>query len=230
MRTREALAYPLRGPNNESAVLVGFVLGFLVAGVVRFGSVGVLVAVAPSLLLLGFVGRIVERSLDGDPAIPGYQPVSDVLKRGVRLGIVALVYAIPPVVVLVGASTVFADMAATGLGSGGGYAFLALSTGLLVVWGAFGYVIPAAMISVVRTGSLRSMLALGTIRDVIGRESYLVTWIKATLLFGFTASLAVVLLRSDQRTGLVAIPMVVYVLYVSGHMLAVACTKDNLWS
>lgn len=229
MQTRTALRYPLEGANAEPAVVSGFVLGFLVAGGGTLGSVGLLLAVVPALLLLGFLGRIVERSLDGDRSIPGFQPVPGLLRRGLRLSVVVIVYAIPPILVAAGVSTVLADMSAEGVGRGGGYAFVAVSTTLVLVWGVFGYVLPAAIISVVRSGAVRSMVAFGSIRSVIGREAYLVAWVRVALLLGFTASLAAVVISADRRAGLVAVPMVVYVLYASGHMLAMSCRKDSLW-
>lgn len=229
MQTRRALRYPLEGDNAEPAIVGGFVLGFLIAGAVGLGPVGVLLAVLPGLVFLGFLGRIVERSVDGDRSIPGFNPVRALPKRGLRLGVVVVGYAVPPALVTAWIGTVLTGMAADDIGTAGGYAFVAVSTGLVVVWGVFGYLLPAAIISVVRSGSVRSMVAFGSIRGVVGRESYLVAWIRVALLVGFTSSLAAIVISADRRAGLLAVPMVVYVLYASGHLLGASCEEDSLW-
>lgn len=230
MHAREALSYPLRGPHTESALVVGFALGFVVAGAMRVGLLGAVFAVVPLLLLVGYLGRIAERSLDGDSTVPAVKPVGDLLRRGGRLFVVALAYAIPPVLALTLVSRFLVDMQASEFGAGDGYAFFVISTGLLLVWGIFGYLLPAAMLVVIETESLQSMVDFGKIKRLAGRETYLVTWLKAAFLFGFCFSLASIFQATDRLGGLLAVPLVVYAAYVSVYMIAGSCTeRKTLW-
>lgn len=219
------LAYPVRGPRRESAMVVGWTLGFLVVALGRLGPLGALLAVGPALVLLGYVERILERTSRGDDSLPAIRPVFGLLRRGIRLGVVTVAYAAVPAATLLVVQPILLGTARESASSGNGVLFLAASTGLLLVGGLFGYLFPAAAVAVVRTDALRSMVAIGPVTSTAARLEYLVTWTMAALCFGFTASLAIVLLRADLRGGLVAIPLAVYATYASAHLVASACER-----
>lgn len=220
MQPSAAFGYPFRGPQAESGLVFGFVVGFVLVAALRLGVVGVLLAVVPALLFLGYVGRIAEQSVDGVRTLPDVRPLQGLLRPGLRIATVLAVFAVPPAVYLVAAQPVLLDTATTSSGTIDVVTFLVVSTSVLAVCSIFAYLAPAAAIHSTRTGSLRAAFSLAQLRPTVGDLSYLVNWTLAALLFAFVASLTAALLAADPRGGLVGIPLFVYVTFVSVHTVA----------
>lgn len=221
MRVTRAAGYPFRGPHHESALVGGCSLGFVTAGLVQLGPAGAALAVVPALALAGYVGRIAARSATGSDDPPAVRPLAGLFGLGLRLAVVAASVLAVPAVYTVAVRPLLFD-AVESAGTLDPYVFLVASTSLLAVWGLFGYVLPAALVGVVRTGSLRAAVDASALRATVSEWSYLVAWVQSALLVGFAVALAGVLLAAAPVWGLVAVPLVVYAAYVSTHLVATA--------
>ena len=222
MRVDRAVGYPVRGSHAESALVAGCSLGFVALGLARLGPVGVLLAVLPTLLFAGYLGRIAERGPGESDGPPSVSPLRSLPACGLRLTVVAFSYLAVPALYTVAVRPLLFDTVGESSGTLDPYVFLVASTSLLAVWGVFGYVLPVALVRVVRTKSLRAGVDPAALRATVSQWAYLVAWTQAALLFGFAVALAGVLLASAVVGGLVAVPVTVYAAYASTYLMSTA--------
>lgn len=187
---REALTYPVRGDHAEQTLLVGVVCSLAVGLLARLGVLAVL-AVVPTVLLVGYAVAVVRATAesDGDSASlrsdapPRFGDVRALAADGVRALVVAVGYLLVPAVAL--AVTVRGAAAGSGPAGLGATVFLfGASTTVLLVSLAFAYLLPAALAGVARRRSVSGGFDRGRLRKFAGDGGYFVGWISALLVAG----------------------------------------------
>lgn len=219
MLAGSVLAYPLRGSHSEAGLVLGSTLGFVIVSAFRLGVIGIILAAVPTVLLFGYVGRIIDRTAAGERSLPSISPLPALSAPGLRLSVVAIAYAVIPTLYLVATYPILLDSVDSAGGAGEIYVFLLVSTSVLGVGVLFSYLFPAATIIVVQRGSLRGMVALDRISATVGEWRYLVAWLQAILLVAFVLSLASSVAAASTLAGLLGVPLAIYAIYVSVHIV-----------
>jgi hypothetical protein len=143
--------------------------------------------VVPTILVAGYLVRVLRATMHGDDAPPQFDDWSDLAGDGLRAFAIAVVYGLVPAI-LVGVTAGLAAAAAgpgprTGLVVGavtfvGG--LLALVVGLLAA-----YVVPAAVANYAEQESFRAGFAVGDLRPVLTSGTYATAWVMGfALIFG----------------------------------------------
>ena len=172
-----SLTYLRDGDDAVVTVLIGGVL--LVASPL----------VVPSVLVLGYVSRVLRRTADGDDAPPAFEAWVDLLVDGLKAFVVAFVYSLLPLAVLAIAAALAlgtfvvvpgggdAGAAAGGLALGA----LALALGIAgVVVSLVGlYVTPAALAAVAESGRVGDGFAIGALWTAVSKRAYAIGWLTA---------------------------------------------------
>lgn len=226
---REALTYPVRGETAEESLLVGVGLAVATGLLARLGVLAVL-AVVPLVLLAGYALAVVRQSAATDRASlserteapPRFTNFRKRTGEGLRTLAVAVGYLFVPVVALVvtvggalGGATptqrsATLETSAVVLGAG---------TVVLVASLAFAYLLPAALVSVARTGRIRSAVATERLRRTVTSARYFVGWV-AALVVGSSAGLLCGALASLGRPGeVVALAVGFYAVVVVARLV-----------
>jgi uncharacterized protein DUF4013 len=89
---QDLLVFPFRAPNARSKLLIAGLLGFA----------GFIIPIIPGLLLLGYGGLIMRRIIKekGEPYLPEWENVSEMLVLGLRMGAAFFVYSVPVLLIL----------------------------------------------------------------------------------------------------------------------------------
>lgn len=159
----DGLGYPVRD-DWIGRVIIGGVLGIFSFLIV------------PLVVLNGYLYRVLERTIEGDSVPPEFTDWGEMFARGVGVSVIAIAYAIVPVLVYVVIVSVF--LGAGGLVGGDSGGVLAglgvLSAVLLVPVLLFAYyVIPAAIANYASTGELGAAFDVAAITDVVFTADYL---------------------------------------------------------
>jgi hypothetical protein len=168
--------------------------------------------IVPSVLVLGYVSRVLRGTADGDDAPPAFDEWGDLLLEGAKAFAVTLVYSLLPLAVFAVAA-VF-GVGAVVLGSGGtdGGLLGGLIGGalaLLLALVALGvsivglYVTPAALAAVADSGRVGDGFALGTLWTVVSKRAYATGWLTAAVVV-LAGSLAVGVLSVVPILGTIA--------------------------
>lgn len=198
---RASVAYPFKGEAARTRLLFGAGLHFLAgvvavgaaaAATVTFGSpelapVWLAVGLAGLLAyvpLLGYTAGTIRELLDDEPAPTHFGNWERLLRDGRRFAVVALLYA-APLAALVGLA-VF-------LGGSDDAATLAVvaAAGLYALVAA--YVLPAAAVSVVNTGTTSAAWDAGTLRDAVVDHRYFGRWLLAGVVVAFGGTIGAAL-------------------------------------
>jgi hypothetical protein len=165
--------------DGENAVVTGLVGGRLLL---------TSPLVVPSVLVLGYVSRVLRQTADGDDTPPAFEAWGDLLVEGAKGFAVTLVYSLLPLLVFataalfaVGAAIVGFDGSAGGALGGllGGALALLLALVALAVSIAGLYVTPAALAAVADSGRIGDGFALGTLWTVVTKRAYATGWLAA---------------------------------------------------
>jgi len=134
--------------------------------------------VVPTVLVAGYLVRVLRATMHGDDAPPRFDDWSDLAGDGLRAFAIAIVYGLVPAI-LIGVTAGLAAAAAgpgprTGLVVGavslvGG--LLALALGLLAA-----YIVPAAVANYAEQASFRAGFAVGDLRPVLTSGTYATAW------------------------------------------------------
>ena len=173
---QDALEYPRTGDDWTKTVLIGGILSLL----------GVLVV--PTILVLGYLVRVLERTMRGDDSPPKFDEWGDMFVDGVKAFAITLAYGFVPAAVgaavVVGGVLSFAVVGGSGAGgaaaSGAGVAVLVVGTLLALVLGLLAaYVIPAAVAAFAETDRLGAAFSAGDLRPVLTSGTYATAWVLA---------------------------------------------------
>jgi hypothetical protein len=173
---QEALEYPRTGDNWTRTVLIGGILSLL----------GVLVV--PTILVLGYLVRVLERTMRGDDHPPTFDEWGDLFVDGLKAAAITFAYGLVPAAVaaavVAGGILSFSVVGGSGAGSatagGVGVAvvivgsLLAFALGLLAV-----YVVPAAIAAFAETDRIGSAFSIADLRPVLTSGTYATAWVTA---------------------------------------------------
>jgi len=179
--------------------------------------------VVPTVLVAGYLVRVLRATMHGDDAPPQFDDWSDLAGDGLRAFAIAIVYGLVPAI-LVGVTAGLAAAAAgpgprTGLVVGavslvGG--LLALALGLLAA-----YIVPAAVANYAEQASFRAGFAVGDLRSVLTSGTYATAWLMGfAIIFGagiVTAVLNVVPLLGTVVGAFVSFYAITAAYYIVGH-------------
>ena len=192
----DGLSYPVRG-DWLGRTLIGGVLGLL--------SVFVL----PTVVVLGYLVRVLETTVEGADEPPAFENWGTLLVRGVVATVITLAYTFVPVLAYLVVLAVFfgaggivgGDLGAL-VGVAGALAALGLIPVVLVVY----YAVPAALTAYATRGSIGAAFDVSVLKPVLLRPEYLVAvlapLVVAVLLWVVTVVLAVTII------GLLLVPFV----------------------
>lgn len=221
----DALRYPVGSDDRVSTLLIGGVLlavpMFASLLTVVFGPLGlvaVLVTLPLSLVVEGYLLRVLRSAASHEVAAPSFTDWGGLFVDGAKLFAVNLAYglvvAVPAVVVGVVAGV---GLGAVSTGGDGTPNLAAIGTVTLLLAGvvvvlsfAVAYVLPAAMTNFAVRGRLGAAFDLSTIRQVIFTSDYLVG-----VLLGFVLGAVLGGVASLLSAVLVGIPLLFYAQVVS---------------
>ncbi|WP_435075606.1 DUF4013 domain-containing protein [Halorubrum sp. HHNYT27] len=168
--------------------------------------------IVPSILVLGYVSRVLRGTAAGDDTPPVFEEWGDLLVEGAKAFAVTLVYSLLPLAVF--AVAVVFGVGAAVIGSGGGnggalggliggaFALLIALVALAVSLGGL-YVTPAALAAVADSGRVGDGFALGALWTVISKRAYATGWLSAAVVV-LGGSLAVGVLSVVPVLGTIA--------------------------
>ena len=192
----DGLSYPVRG-DWLGRTLIGGVLGLLS------------VFVIPTVVVLGYLVRVLETTVEGAEEPPAFEDWGTLLVRGVVASVIVLAYTLVPLLAYLVVLTVFfgaggvigGDVGAI-VGVAGALAALGLIPVVLVVY----YAVPAALTAYATRGSTGAAFDVSVLKPVLLRSEYLIAvlapLVVAVLLWIVTAVLAVTIV------GLLLVPFV----------------------
>jgi hypothetical protein len=149
--------------------------------------------IIPSILVFGYVTRVIRRTAGGDDEPPVFEAWGDLFVDGLKAFVVAFVYSLLPLAVLTAAAFVAlgAFVVVPGTGDGGGGTFLGtFVVGAVVLAAGFValvlslvglYVTPAALAAVADSGRVGDGFALGTLWSVVTKRAYATGWLTAAV-------------------------------------------------
>lgn len=168
----ESLNYLRNDEGWVRTVLIGGILSLL----------GVLVV--PTILVAGYLVRVVRATMHGDERPPAFDEWGDMAVEGLKATVVALVYGLVPMLiagVLVGGS-VFAIVLGQGSNGAGLIGGIGVLVGVLVAFVlglAAAYVVPAAIANYVETDRVGKAFSASDLRPVLTSGTYFRAWISA---------------------------------------------------
>lgn len=231
---RDALTYPARGQHTEHLFLRGLVLAFAVVVLARLPGVLSLAVLLPVVLLLGVLVGVYHHSVTGHTEPPRGADVSTVVRRGVTIGVLCVVYLAPAVgavvITLVGART--SSTSAESLEFLSTTSVLLGSTAVLGLALGSAYLLPVAVGRVLETGSLRAGVDVRALVDRSVDGAYFTAFGAATALLLVTAGLAGALASVGRVGGAVGVVLTFHVLvsatYLVGRGFGTAGTVADL--
>ena len=170
---QDALGYPRTGDDWTKTVLIGGILSLL----------GVLVV--PTVLVLGYLVRVLERTMHGDEQPPEVDDWGGLLVDGIQAFAITLAYVFVPAAVgaavVVGGVLSFAVVGGSGAGSGaaGGAGVAVLVVGSLLTLALSllaAYVIPAAIAAFAETGRIGAAFSAADLRPALTSGTYATAW------------------------------------------------------
>lgn len=172
---QNALNYLRTDDNWTRTVLIGGILSLL----------GVLVV--PTILVLGYLIRVLRGTMHGDDRVPAFDEWADLFVDGLKALAITLVYGFIPAAV--GAAVVAGGVLSFTVAAGGGSGAAAGGLGLVVVLvGSLltlvlgllaAYITPAATAAFAETGRLSAAFAVGDLRPVLVSGTYATAWLSA---------------------------------------------------
>lgn len=149
---------------------------------VAIGGIALLLSffIVPLFLVAGYSVRAIRAGMDGAAEPPVFDDWGTMLKEGVVVTIIGVIYQIIPLIVFV--VFVGGSMLAffTGTDAGAGLGLVGLLGGLFVSWLlsiVFGYVGLAGIANYARRGTFGSAFDFGVIRDAVTSREYLFAWL-----------------------------------------------------
>ncbi|KOX97247.1 DUF4013 domain-containing protein [Halorubrum tropicale] len=159
----DGLSYPARG-DWVGRIVVGGVLGFLS------------VLVIPTFAVLGYLVRVLERTVAGEEEPPEFTDWADLFVKGVVATLIAIVYSIVP---LLAYGVLVAAVAGVGAGIGGDLGALIGLTGALLALAFIPvllfvyYAVPAALTAYAARGEASAAFDVGLLTPTLFSVEYL---------------------------------------------------------
>ena len=170
----ESVNYLRNSDDWLTTVIIGGVLGLLS------------VFVVPTFLVLGYVMRVLRRTMRDDEEPPVFDDWGDLLVDGLKAFVVAFVYALVPGLVALAFGVVgfFGVVGGAGADSGGLAALgsVTILVGLLfafVLGLVAAYVTPAALANYAEKDRIGAGFAVGDLRPVLTSGQYATAWLTA---------------------------------------------------
>jgi hypothetical protein len=179
----DALHYPRADDDWTRTVLIGGILSLLGALIV------------PTILVLGYLVRVLERTMHGDEHPPAFDEWGEMLVDGVKAFAITLAYGLVPAVLAVvfvvgsilpftvveGSSAGGAAASTAGTAAGGLGLVVLLVGGLLTLATALvaAYVVPAAIAALAETGEITAGFSVSRLRPALLSGTYAVAWLWA---------------------------------------------------
>lgn len=172
----DALEYPRSGDEWTKTVLIGGILSLL----------GVLIL--PTLLVLGYLVRVLNRTMRGDDRLPVFDDWEALFFDGVKAFVITVAYGLVPAVVAVAvvaggilSFSVVGGAGAGGAAAGGAGLLVVVVGGLLslVLGLAAAYVIPAATAAFAETGRIGAAFSIEDLRPALLSGTYATAWLLA---------------------------------------------------
>jgi len=145
--------------------------------------------IVPSILVLGYVSRVLRRTADGDDEPPVFDEWGDLLVEGAKAFAVTFVYSLVPLLVFATAAVVSVGAFVVVPGGGGSGTFLGtfLAGTVVLVLGIVAlavslvglYLTPAALAAVADSGRIGDGFAVGTLWGVVTKRAYATGWLTA---------------------------------------------------
>ena len=192
----DGLSYPARG-DWVGRIVIGGVLGLLS------------VLVLPTFAVLGYLVRVLERTVAGDDEPPEFDDWGDLLAKGVVATLIALAYSVVPVVLYVILVTVVAGI---GSGVGGDLGALIGVTGALLALAFLPvllfvyYAVPAALTAYAVRGEASAAFDVDLLKPTLFSVDYLLAVLAPILVAIGVFVVSVVLLVTV--VGAVLVPFV----------------------
>lgn len=218
---RRTLSYPVRGNHGETVVVAGIALSFLLAGLLRVGGpLGIIVGFPLWLVLLGYVVRVLTASADGRTDPPGVGGLRGLVADGLRASVLLALYAIGPLVAMVGGEAALVPLVDGGTPGIAGYLAVLISMLILVVVLPAAFLLPAALTRTGRTGSLRAGLPSRGLVSATRRVDYFVGWSVGVVGIAVVYALATALAAGAGELGsAIAVPLSFYGVVVAAHVV-----------
>jgi len=200
----DGLSYPIRG-DWIGRIIIGGVLGFLS------------VLLLPAFIIVGYLVRVLERTIGGEEVPPEFNEWGDLLMKGVMGTIITIAYTVIPVVVY---GVVVAVVSGTGGAIGGdagaliGVVGVLLALAFIPVLFLIYYAVPAALSAYAARGEIGAAFDPDLLKPTLLSTEYLVavlmpivvaviTWIVTAVLL--VTVVGILLLPFVQFYGQVAV-------------------------
>lgn len=192
----DALEYPFRGEDAATRLLVGGALPFLGIAIYLVGLllvfllVGIFVlplAIVPRVFLWGYLVAVVAAVLAGNEEPPGFDDWKRLGVDGLKAVLVSIGYSLPLVLFVVALGVVaavtgaFAEQANTAAASAVGVLLVGFALAAAIYSLLLYYLLPAAIVNMVRADDVAAAFHLRTVRDVAFDGDYLVAWLLAAV-------------------------------------------------
>ncbi|WP_276272771.1 DUF4013 domain-containing protein [Haloarcula litorea] len=204
MALEDSLTYPTDDDDWITTVLVGGVLTLL----------GVLIV--PTILVSGYLVRVIRSRADGEAGLPAFEDWTDLLVDGLKATVISVVYMLVPLVVAgvaVGGALV---SFATGSDLGAGVGLFGLLAGLLVsglLTLVFGYLAVAGLVNFACEREFGAAFDVDTVRTLALSREYAVPWLVSVAVF-LGASVVVGVLNGVPLLGTVVGAFVFFYAYL----------------
>ena len=167
--------------------------------------------IIPSVLIFGYLTRVVRRTADGDDEPPAFEAWGELFVDGLKAFAVAFVYSLLPLsVVAVAVGLSIGTLVAVPGGETAGVGtvvvgLIVLVAGLVSLLASLVglYVTPAALAAVADSGRVGDGFALGALWGVISKRAYATGWLTAAVVV-LAGSLAVGVLSVVPILGTIA--------------------------
>lgn len=215
---QDALEYPRTGDDWTKTVLIGGILSLLGALVV------------PAILVLGYLVRVLDRTMHGDDQPPEFDDWGELFVDGVKAFAITFAYGLIPAVVaaavVAGGVLSFSIVGGSGAGNtaagGAGVAVVVVGSLLALVLGLLAaYVVPAAVAAFAETDRIEAAFSISDLRPVLTSGTYATAWV-----LGFAIVLGAGLLAGALNAipvigfvigGFIGFYAVVAAYYIVGH-------------
>lgn len=232
----EELRYPIGSKQSVDLLVVGGTVGLVAAMSLQLGTAGlpsllgvasIAVAGIAVLTLLGYLFRVFIVTLNGSDSPPRFRPLVSLPSDGGRLAVLAVGFAVVPLVVVLTSVGLFRPgFALEPTGFISATAFFAAATVLLIVVSVFGYLFPVA-VGRVASGRFRSVFFVGGYREIASDSSYAVSWLFAMLLVVPGWAFLLVAVSSATLFGVAAVFVAFYVHVVATRLVAVGYREST---
>jgi hypothetical protein len=192
----DGLSYPVRG-DWIGRIIIGGVLGFLT------------VFLLPAFVIVGYLVRVLERTIGGEEVPPEFDEWGDLLMTGVIGTIITVAYTVVPVVAY---GIVVAVVGGTGGAIGGdagallGVVGVLLALGFIPVLFLIYYAVPAALSAYAARGEIGAAFDLDLLKPALFSTEYLVAVLMPIVVAVITWIVTAVLVAT--LVGVLLIPFV----------------------